>query len=116
MSVDGNEFATAIRGYDREAVDEALRVLRKELLQANAQNAQLAAELREKNELASQLQAQLTEAEAPNYASVGTRAALILSTAEEQSLRIVAEAETERNRILAELEDELAELRAEAKE
>ena len=116
MSVDGNEFAIAMRGYDRDAVDEALRLLRKELLQTNAQNAQLAAELREKNELASTLQAQLSETEAPNYASVGTRAALILSTAEEQSLRIVADAEAERERILAELEGELAELRAEAKD
>ena len=115
MSVDGSEFAIAMRGYDRDAVDEALRLLRKELLQVNAQNAQLAAELREKNELANELQARLNESEAPNYASVGTRAALILSTAEEQSLRIVADAEAERDRILSDLEGELADLREEAK-
>lgn len=111
----GDEFATAMRGYDRDAVDEALRLLRKELLQINSLNSQLVSELREKTELAATLEARLAESEAPNYASVGTRAALILSTAEEQSLRIVADAEAERERILADLEDELASLREEAK-
>jgi DivIVA domain-containing protein len=116
LSLDANEFPTAMRGYEREAVDEALRLLRKELLQVNALNSQLAGELREKAQLASELQARLNESEAPNYASVGTRAALILSTAEEQSMRIVADAEAERVRILNDLEGELASLREEAKE
>lgn len=116
MTSDQSEFATAIRGYDREAVDEAIRLLRKEILQANSLNAQLANELREKSALAENLQKRLDETEAPNYASVGTRAALILSTAEEQSLQIVADAEAERDRILNDLETELAALRDEAKE
>jgi len=115
LSVDQSEFATAMRGYDRDAVDEAVRLLRKELLQINGINAQLVSELREKTGLLESLQARLDESEAPNYASVGTRAALILSTAEEQSLRIVADAEAERARILADLEGELATLREEAK-
>ena len=116
MTSDQSEFGTSIRGYDREAVDEAIRLLRKELLQVGSLNAQLAAELREKSALAEDLQRQLDEAAAPNYASVGTRAALILSTAEEQSLQIVADAEAERERILGDLETELAALRDEAKE
>ena len=116
MTSDQSEFGTSIRGYDREAVDEAIRLLRKELLQVGSLNAQLAGELREKSALAEELQKKLDEAAAPNYASVGTRAALILSTAEEQSLQIVADAEAERERILADLETELAALRDEAKE
>ena len=116
MTSDQSEFGTSIRGYDRDAVDEAIRLLRKELLQVGSLNAQLAAELREKSALAEDLQQKLDEAAAPNYASVGTRAALILSTAEEQSLQIVADAEVERERILADLETELAALRDEAKE
>jgi cell division septum initiation protein DivIVA len=116
LSGDETEFATAIRGYDRDAVDEAIRILRKELLQVNGINAQLVSELREKSELLENLQAQLSEVGSPNYASVGTRAALILSTAEEQSLRIVADAEAQRSRVLGDLEEELVNLRAEAKE
>ena len=46
MSQDA-EFPTGMMGYDREKVDEALRVLRRDLLQISNQNAQLILELRE---------------------------------------------------------------------
>lgn len=115
MTSDQSEFSIAMRGYDRDAVDEALRLIRRELLQINALNAQVLSELREKTELVVELEARLLESESPNYASVGTRAALILSTAEEQSLRIVADAKIERTQILTALEDELTTVREEAK-
>lgn len=114
MSQDA-EFPTGIRGYDREIVDEAVRVLKRDLLQISNQNSQLILELREKTQLAEQLEQQVAESLSPNYASVGARAALILSTAEDQALRIVEDAETERASILAGVEGETEELKAEAK-
>ena len=41
------EFPTAVRGYAREAVDELIRELRRDLLRVSTQNGQLATELRE---------------------------------------------------------------------
>lgn len=114
MSQDA-EFPTGIRGYDRDVVDEAVRVLKRDLLQISTQNAQLISELREKTQLAEQLQQQVDESLSPNYASVGARAALILSTAEDQALRIVEDAQSERDSILASVVGETEELKAEAK-
>jgi len=42
LSADETEFPLVMRGYDRDSVDDALRDLRRELLQLSAQNAQLA--------------------------------------------------------------------------
>ena len=115
MAADEAEFPVVMRGYDRDVIDDTIRDLRRQLLQISTQNAQLVTELREANERASKAEQQLAETAAPSYASVGARAALILSTAEEQALQIVAEAHAERERILAELDLELEELRSEAK-
>ena len=115
MAADEAEFPIVMRGYDRDVIDDTLRDLRRQLLQVSTQNAQLVTELREANERATRAEAELAETAAPSYASVGARAALILSTAEEQAMQIVAEANTERARIMVELDAELEELRAEAK-
>ncbi len=115
MSMTEAEFPIVMRGYDREAIDGVLRDLRRQILNLSTQNAQLATELREANEKASRLEKELAETAAPSYASVGARAALILSTAEQQALEIVSEAQAERVRILGELEGETAERRNEAR-
>jgi cell division septum initiation protein DivIVA len=115
LAADEAEFPIVMRGYDRDLIDDALRDLRRQLLQISTQNSQLVTELREANERASKAEHELAEIAAPSYASVGARAALILSTAETQALEIVAEAQQERERILNELEGETEELRAEAK-
>jgi len=104
LSMTEAEFPIVMRGYDREAIDGVLRDLRRQILNLSTQNAQLATELREANEKASRLEKELAETAAPSYASVGARAALILSTAEQQALEIVSEARAERVRILGELE------------
>jgi len=115
LAAEEAEFAIVMRGYDRDAIDDALRDLRRQLLQVSTQNAQLATELREANERAIRSENLLAQTTAPTYASVGARAALILSTAEEQAIQIVAEAQAERLQILEALEAETQELQNEAK-
>lgn len=115
MAADEAEFAIVMRGYDRDTIDDVLRDLRRQLLQISTQNAQLATELREANERASRSENLLAETTSPSYASVGARAALILSTAEEQAIQIVADAQAERLQILEALQAETAELQNEAK-
>lgn len=115
MAADEAEFPIVMRGYDRDLIDDALRDLRRQLLQVSTQNSQLVTELREANERASRAERDLAETLSPSYASVGARAALILSTSESQALEIIAEAEQERQRVLDSLEGEAATIRAEAK-
>ena len=113
-NVDG-EFPTSMRGYDKGAVDDAIRDLRKEILSLSAQNSQLALELREAQSRLAAAQAELQEVGAPSYAGVGGKAALILSTSEEMAARLLAEANQERQRLLNQTEVEAEEIRGEAK-
>ncbi len=115
MSADENTFAVALRGYDRAAVDDAILDLRKELLQLSALNTQLATELRDANKLIEEQAKQLAEVGEPSYAGVGARAALILSTAEEQAIRMTAEGDLHRDQIIHNANLEADDLKNEAK-
>ena len=115
MSANETEFAIVMRGYDRGTVDDAIRDLRRELLQVSSQNAQLAAELREASQKLEASLDELKEVGSPSYSGVGARAALILSTAEDQAIRLVEGSETERVRLLESSEEEAQEIRGEAK-
>ncbi len=115
LSAEETEFPLVMRGYDREAVDDALIDLRRELLQLSAQNAQLASELRETSNRLIAAESQLAEVGEPSYAGVGAKAALILSTSEEQAKRLVLEAETEASITRKNLHEELETQRNEAK-
>ncbi len=115
LSGEETEFPLVMRGYDRELVDDALRDLRRELLQLSGQNAQLAAELRETSNRMIAAEKELEEVGEPSYAGVGAKAALILSTSEEQAKRLVLDAETEAAITKKNLNEELEEQRREAK-
>ena len=107
MAADETEFPTAVRGYERGAVDDAVKDYRKELLNLTALNNQLALELREAQNRLIDLDQQLSENTSPSYAGVGAKAAQILSTAEDLANRVVADAEAERIAILAGIETDI---------
>ena len=115
MAAEETEFPLVVRGYDRAAVDDATRDLRREILSLSAQNAQLAVELRDTSNRLIEAQQTISEVGEPTYAGVGAKAALILSTAEEQAKRLIQDAESERDRIRKNLAVELDEQRGEAK-
>jgi DivIVA domain-containing protein len=115
LSSTEDDFPTALRGYDKGAVDDALRDLRKEILSLSAQNSQLATELRESQAKLTEALNQLKEVGEPSYAGVGAKAALVLSTSEEMAARHLAEARGERERLLNLTQAEIEELRNEAK-
>lgn len=109
------EFPTALRGYERGVVDDAIRDLRKEILSLSARNSQLANELKTASESLEKLNRKLEEVGEPSYAGVGAKAALILSTAEDISKQLASQVETEREKLLAETNAEIEELHGEAK-
>lgn len=115
MTAEETEFPIAIRGYDKPSVDDAIRDLRKDILALSAQNASLVQELREATEALNAARHELSEYDRPTYSGVGARAALILSSAEEQAAHILNVAETEAQRQRHNLQLEVDNQRHEAK-
>ena len=115
MSGEETQFPVVLRGYDRGPVDDAILDLRKELMLLAAQNAQLAQELKEAAQARDEAQAALAEAADPTYSGVGARAALILSTAEDQAQTLIQEANRDIERQKRALHEEIDNLRGEAK-
>lgn len=115
MSGEETQFPVVMRGYERGPVDDVILDLRKELMLLSAQNAQLAQELKEASKTRDEAQAALSEAADPSYSGVGARAALILSTAEDQSQNLLQDAYREIERQKKTLHDEIDNLRGEAK-
>jgi hypothetical protein len=116
LAADETEFPIAVRGYERGAVDDAIKDFRKELLKITSLNSQLALELREAQNRLVELEAQLAENTSPSYAGVGAKAAQILSTAEDLANRVVADAEAERLAILAGIETDIEQRRSDGQD
>ena len=115
MSGEDTQFPVVLRGYDRGFVDDALLDLRKELMHLSAQNAQLAQELKATQTRLTESEAALAEAADPTYSGVGAKAALILSTAEDQALKLISDAQREVEQRQNELHIEIENIRGEAK-
>src|SRR5437762_3483158 len=99
------EFVTAMRGYDRQQVDEHIR--------------QIEAEVRQHREQAQAMQRELSEArrqihgqDRPAYSGLGARIEQLLRLAEEQATEVVQAARSEAGEIKATAKVEAAELRA----
>lgn len=115
MSGEETLFPVVMRGYERDSVERSILELRKELMQVSAQSAQLAAELKEAQAELELTRGAAAEAADPTYSGVGARAALILSTAEDQAVKLTQDAHREVERSRKTLTDEIDNLRGEAK-
>ena len=94
MSGEDQVFPTAMRGYAKVAVDEAVLDLNRDILRLSAQNAQLVEELKQAKLEIDALGAKLEESQSPTYAGLGNQAAIILASAEDQATRLMAHAES----------------------
>ena len=72
------DFVTAMRGYDRQQVDEHIRQIEAEVRQHREQAQALEREL-------SQAHRQIHEQQRPTYSGLGTRIEQLLRQAEEQA-------------------------------
>src|SRR6059058_5380630 len=102
-----SEFVTAMRGYDRQQVDEHIRRIEAEGRQHREQAQAMQREL-------SQVQRQLREQERPTYSGLGTRIEQLLRLAEEQATEIVGESRSAANELTAAAKVDAAEFRAAA--
>jgi len=97
MANDG-QFPIAIRGYAREDVDKAINNLRREIIAANAERNELAAELARLS--GTDPDVKPSEAGAPSYAVLGTKLEMVLRTAEEQATALVSTSDVNSQRLL----------------
>ena len=107
-------FPTALRGYAKASVDEAVLDLNRDILRLSAQNAQLVEELKQAKLEIEALSAKIQESQSPTYAGLGNQAAIILASAEDQATRLMAHAEGEKIRILGSINEEVETRKAEA--
>jgi len=114
MSGEDPQFPTALRGYSRAVVDEAVLDLNRDILRLSAQNAQLVEELKQAKLEIEALGSKLEENKSPTYAGLGNQAAIILASAEDQATRLMAHAEAEKIRILGSINEEVETKKAEA--
>jgi len=73
VAVDDEDFGTELRGYKKEAVDEAMLSLRRELIKANTDRAEALKEAARIAAVAEDLQAELDETGTPTYSGLGTK-------------------------------------------
>ena len=114
MSGEDLLFPTALRGYAKSAVDEAVLDLNRDILRLSAQNAQLVEELKQAKLEIDALSSKVEESQSPTYAGLGNQAAIILASAEDQATRLMAHAESEKIRILGSINEEVETKKSEA--
>src|SRR5215472_2336345 len=99
------DFATVMRGYDRQQVDEHIRQIDAEVRTHREQTTNLKREL-------SEARRQIGEQERPTYSGLGARIEQLLRLAEEQATELVQAARSEASQIRAAGAADAAELRA----
>lgn len=114
MSGEDLLFPSALRGYARAAVDEAILDLNRDILRLSSQNSQLIEELKQAKQEIEALSSKLEETTSPTYAGLGNQAAIILSSAEDQATRLIANAEAEKIRIFGSINEEVETKKSEA--
>lgn len=110
MAVEDSEFTTELRGYKRSEVDDAINVLRTELIQAAKDRQGALEELKAATEQLTALHASTGETQAPTYAGLGGRLEAVLRIAEEQSTRIIGQADIDSERMIAQAKLESADI------
>jgi DivIVA domain-containing protein len=116
VATDDEAFSTAMRGYNREEVDNAIQDLRRELIKANSDKAESAKELKRLGAMVADLQAELDETGSPTYSGLGTKLENVLRVAEEQSTRLISQADIDAEKLRNSVQGEVNALRVEAME
>jgi cell division septum initiation protein DivIVA len=101
-----NRFDLVRKGYDTQAVDQQLRQLNAELVRLSEQNAELQTQLRNTRVQLVESEAALANAKNPNFASLGAKAATILSSAQQISAELELDAASHAERIATEAKQE----------
>ena len=116
MPSDDETFSTAMRGYNRDEVDNAVQGLRRELIKANSDKVEATKEVKRLKATVEDLQAEIEETGSPTYSGLGTKLEQTLRVAEEQSTRLISQADIDAERLRSSVRGEIEALRVEAVE
>jgi cell division septum initiation protein DivIVA len=116
VAADETEFGTELRGYRKDDVDRALSDLRRELIKANADRAEMAGSVKHLQTRLDDLQTELEEAGTPTYAGLGSKLEQTLRLAEEQATALVSKADIDAEELRSSSTGEARRLLADARE
>ena len=88
-------FPSAVRGYERQAVDKQIETLEQNLATALSQVSDLDNRVSALNAELSEANRQLREAERPSYSGLGARIEQLMRSAEEQSMDVLNQARSQ---------------------
>ena len=111
-----SRFELVRRGYDPAPVDRELRALNLEIYRLQEQNLELSESLKQINLRLQQAEQELALQTQPSYSALGTKAATILSTAEELAIEVTERAKREAQAFTEQTEQQLAERVSEAEQ
>jgi hypothetical protein len=114
LASEHNRFQTVRRGYDPAAVERELISINSELVRLQSQNADLAASLKQTRQQLAQAETELAGSRAPNYSTLGAKAADLLITAESIALELSQQTELDLEEQRLTTASELEELQAKA--
>lgn len=114
MASEHNRFQTVRRGYEPAAVERELIAINSELVRLQNQNSELSTQLRQTRKHLGEVEALLQASEAPNYSSLGSKAAELLTTAESIALELSQQTDLELESQRLNTAIELTELQAKA--
>jgi cell division septum initiation protein DivIVA len=106
-----NRFEITRKGYEPQAVERELRELNLELVRLTEQNGDLTERLRSTKLQLSQSEAALEASKSPNFAALGSKAATILSNAQQIAAELELDAKTISDQLLEGAKDEAAQVR-----
>lgn len=111
-----SRFELVRRGYDTAPVDREIRSLNQEINRLQEQNLELAEQIRSLSHKLEQAEQEISLRTQPSYSALGTKAATILSTAEELAIELSERAESQARELIAQTEQQLAERVSEAEQ
>lgn len=114
MLQNDTEFTRVLRGYDATEVDKAISKLRRELLALKTGFDEQAATIVAITGELENIQSNANQLRQPTFSGLGAKLASTLSTAEEQSARLVARANADAHNILLAATRDAEQLRVEA--
>lgn len=114
MASEHNRFQTVRRGYEPAAVERELIAINSELVRLQNQNSELSTQLRQTRKHLGEVEALLQASQAPNYSSLGSKAAELLTTAESIALELSQKTDLELESQRLNTAIELTELRTRA--
>ncbi len=104
-----SRFEMVRRGYDPQSVDREIKVLGAEIVRLQENSSELSEQIKTLSQKLAEAEQEIGLRTQPSYSALGTKAANLLSNAEEISLKLSQDAKDQADELIARTESQLAE-------